>query len=86
MSDTRIDYKDCTIEVETYQSDGGRWRARAIVSQGGGAGANTRTVPDLDPTTRATEGEARDRAVALAKMWIDNFDDSGPANLGLISG
>jgi hypothetical protein len=72
MSEPTVAYKGCTIEVESYQSDGGRWRAGAVVITAVASGrVQTRKIPDLTPTTFATKAEADEWAITLAKQWID---------------
>lgn len=69
-----VQYKGWQIESQSYQSDGARWRAKAMVSvfQGG----SVHTLPVFAPLSARfnTKQEADAYAVEMAKMWIDGRD------------
>jgi hypothetical protein len=63
-----VDYKGWIIEAQSYESDGGRWRARALVSVSERGTIHQRLVPaPLDITS-----DAEAYAVEMAKKWIDD--------------
>ena len=71
----RRPYRGCLIDPQSYQSDEGRWRAHAVVQavvvSKEGRRAVTQPVSGPSVETFDTEAEANERAVTLAKQWID---------------
>jgi len=65
-------YRGWAIEPQSYESDGRRWRPKAMVSAA--EGGTLRTYPVSAPLDVMfdTEREADGYAVAMAKKWIDD--------------
>jgi hypothetical protein len=65
-------YKGWAIEPQSYESDGRRWRRKALVSAV--EGGTLRMYPVSAPlaTMFDTEREADANAVEMAKKWIDD--------------
>ena len=66
-----IEYRECRIEPQSYLSDGGRWRAKAIVVVNDCASVSTVPVFGHLDRTFATEEQADAWAVEIAKKWIN---------------
>ena len=66
------EYRGCGIEVQSYRSDGGRWRPKAIVSISDGR--TLRLNPVFAPLERTfdTEQDADAYAVLMAQKWVDD--------------
>jgi hypothetical protein len=60
-----------TIDPQSYETDGGQWRPKAIVATHGGGSVHTLPIVAHLDTTFATEAEANAYAVEMAKKWID---------------
>jgi hypothetical protein len=67
-----VDYKGWIIEAQSYESDGGRWRPKALVSFSEGGTIHQRLVPAPLDITFDTEKDAEIYAVQMAKKWIDD--------------
>jgi hypothetical protein len=67
-----VQYKGWLIEVQSYESDGGRWRPKAIVSISEGGEVRTYQVPAPPNVSFDTEPKANAYAVPMAKKWIDD--------------
>ncbi len=67
-----VEYKGWVIEAQSYKSDGGRWRPRALVSIHDGGSLRTHHVPAPLDVMRDTEADADAYAVEMAKKWIDD--------------
>ena len=66
-------YKGWVIEVQSYESDGERWRPKAlVVSTHEGGSLYMRSVFASTEVTHDTEAEADAYAVEMAKTWIDD--------------
>ena len=71
MSDSDVEYRGYTIEVQSYLFDCDRWRAKAVVSTRSGGSQLLKEIvapPDVD---FATPKEADSYSVAMAKKWIE---------------
>jgi len=67
-------YKGFVFDDETTMTDDGRYRARAVlVTMGTG---RTRTQRFIDLETFAKEDDARKRAIAAARSWIDEEESN----------
>jgi len=74
-----VAYRGCTIEVQSYKSDGERWRPKAVVSVYEGGKVHLKQVPAPLDVLFASEQEADVYTVAMAKQWIDdNVAPRGP--------
>jgi hypothetical protein len=60
-----------TIDPQSYETDGGQWRPKAIVATHEGGSVHTLPIVAHLDTTFATEAEANAYAVEMAKKWID---------------
>jgi hypothetical protein len=71
MSDD-VEYKGWVIEAQSHESDGRRWRPKALVSAV--EGGTLRMYPVSAPLAPMfdTEREADAYAVKMAKKWIDD--------------
>jgi hypothetical protein len=67
-----VKYKGWLIEAQSYASDGGRWRPKAIVSISEGGAVRTHQVPAPPNVTFDAESEANAYAAPMAKKWIDD--------------
>ena len=72
MGVPHIQYKGRVIEAQSYKSDGGGWRPKAVVSTKEGGSLHTHTVTAPLANLFATEREADAYAVEMAKKWIDD--------------
>ncbi len=70
MSD--VEYKGWLIEAQSYKSDGGRWRPKALVSIHEGGSLRTHLVPAPLDKMFDTEEQADAYAIPMAKKWIDD--------------
>jgi len=71
MAEETTERRGRTIEPQSYQSNGGQWRPKAIlVTHEGGSVRTLPLVAHVD-ITFATEREAKAYAVEMAKNWID---------------
>jgi hypothetical protein len=59
------------IEAQSYKSDGGRWRPKAVVSIHEGGNVRIRPLTSFKEM-RDTEADANTYALAMAKKWIDD--------------
>jgi hypothetical protein len=67
-----VQYKGRVIEAQSYESDGGSWRPKAMVSTEEGGGVRTHPVSAPLAVLFATERDANAYAVEMAKKWIDD--------------
>lgn len=65
-----IQYGGHTIEPQSYESDGGRWRPKAVLSYSEGGCVQTKQIWDRT-RAYATEDEANEYAVRMSMKWID---------------
>jgi len=66
-----VKYKGRDIETQSYKSDGGRWRPKAIVITFEGASARTQPVLASADAVFDEEQQADDYALKMARKWID---------------
>ena len=69
-----LEYKGWLIETQSYESEGGRWRPKALVSIHEGGSVRIRPLTSFKEM-RETEADANTYALVMAKKWID--DDKG---------
>jgi len=67
-----VHYKGWEIEAQSYESDGRRWRPKALVSAVEGGTLRMHPVSAPLATMFDTEREADAYAVEMAKKWIDD--------------
>lgn len=67
-----IEYRDHFIEVQTYQSDGQRWRPKALVSIYRGGTVHQKSVSGPVDVTFDSEDDAVTYSLLMAKKWIDD--------------
>jgi hypothetical protein len=67
-----VEYKGWVIEAQSYKSDDGRWRPKALLIAGEGGHLIEHHVPAPLNVTRTTEKQADAYAVLRAKKWIDD--------------
>ena len=72
-----VQYKGWRIEAQSFKSDGGRWRPKALVSIDEGGRLRLPHVPAPLDVMCDTAAEANAYAVQMAKKWID---DKGEAH------
>ena len=67
-----VEYRGCTIEVQSYGSDGDRWRPKAVVAVYDRGAVRLNTVNAPIDRLFETETEADAYSLAMAKKWIDD--------------
>ena len=67
-----VQYKGWVIEAQSYKSDSGRWRPKALVSIHEAGNLRTHVVPAPLERMFDTEADADAYAVEMAKKWIDD--------------
>jgi hypothetical protein len=67
-----VQYNGWLIEAQSYKSDAGRWRPKAIVSISEGGTVRTYQVTAPPNVTFDTEPKADAYAVPMAKKWIED--------------
>jgi hypothetical protein len=67
-----IEYRGHFIEVQSYESDGKRWRPKVLVSHYHGGALNQKVVSAPIEVLFDSEAEADTYSLAMAKKWIDN--------------
>ena len=72
MSETDVEYRGHFIDVQSFESDGARWRPKAIVSIYLGGTVHTRMVAAPIDVLFDSEVAADTHALAMAKKWIDD--------------
>jgi hypothetical protein len=72
MSEVDIEYRGHFIDVQSFESDGQRWRPKAVVSIYEGGALQTRLVSAPVEVLLDSEGAADTYALAMAKKWIDD--------------
>jgi hypothetical protein len=75
-------YKEYAFDDDTARTEDGRYRARAILVRVGNGHARSQRFIDLE--TFAKEDDARQRAIAAARAWID--EEEGNDKLALPTG
>jgi hypothetical protein len=69
-----VQYKGRHIEMQSYRSDGGRWRPKAVVITSDGGSVHTELLFGPLDAMFETQGEADAYAVRMAHLWIDERD------------
>jgi len=64
-------YKRRAIEPQSYTSDGGRWRPKALVTTSEGGSAQTEALLGPLDALFDTAQEADVYAVRMAQLWVD---------------
>ena len=72
MSEADIEYRGHFIDVRSSESDGQRWRPRAVVSIYHSGALHTKIVPAPIDVLFDSEVAADTYALAMAKKWIDD--------------
>ncbi len=67
-----VQYKGWAIEPQSYESDGRRWRPKALVSAVDGGTLRMYPVSAPLAVMFDTEREADAYAIEMAKKWIDD--------------
>ena len=67
-------YKGYAFDDDTAMTEDGRYRARVILVTVGNGRARSQRFIDLE--TFATEDGARQRAIAVARAWIDEEESN----------
>jgi hypothetical protein len=67
-----VEYKGWVIEAQSYKSEGGRWRPKALLIVREGGHIIEHHVPAPLDVMRDTEEQADAYAVLMAKKWIDD--------------
>ena len=67
-----IEYRGHFIEVQSYESDGKRWRPKAVESLYHGGPLNQKVVSAPIEVLFDSEAEADTYSLAVAKKWIDD--------------
>jgi hypothetical protein len=66
-----LEYKGWLIETQSYESEGGRWRPKALVSIHEVGSVRIRPLTSFKEM-RETEADANTYALVMAKKWIDD--------------
>ena len=66
-----IEYRGHFIEVQSYQSDGNRWRPKVVVSAYSGGALHQKILSAPIDVLFDSEAEADTYSLAMAKKWID---------------
>jgi hypothetical protein len=66
-----LEYKGWLIEAQSYESEGGRWRPKALVSIHEGGSVRIRPLTSFKEM-RDTEADANTYALEMAKKPIDD--------------
>jgi hypothetical protein len=72
MSEADIEYRGHFIDVQSYASDGKRWRSRAVVSIYHGGALHQKIVAAPIEVLFDSETEADTYSLSMAKKWIDD--------------
>jgi hypothetical protein len=72
MSEADIEYRGHFIDVQSYESDGKRWRPKAVVSIYHGGALHQQIVSASIEVLFDSETEADTSSLAMAKKWIDD--------------
>lgn len=67
-----IEYRGHFIEVQAYQSDGQRWRPKALVSVYHGGTVHQKYVNAAVEVLFDSEDDAVTYSLQMAKKWIDD--------------
>ena len=66
------EYRGYNIEIQSYGSDGDRWRPKAVVAVLEGGVVQLKTVNAPLAVLFESEAEADAYALEMAKKWIDD--------------
>ncbi len=66
-----FEHRGRRIELQSYRSDGGRWRPKALVIAFSGGSVHHKLVNAPVNITFDSEQEANGYALPMAKKWID---------------
>jgi hypothetical protein len=72
MSEADIEYRGYFIDIQSYESDGKRWQAKAVVSIYNGGALHQKIVSEPIEVLFDSETEADTYSLAVAKKWIDD--------------
>jgi hypothetical protein len=72
MSEADVEYRGHFIDVQSYESDGKRWRPKAVVSIYHGGALHQKIVSAPIEVLLDSETEADTYSLAMAKRWIDD--------------
>ena len=72
MSEADIEYRGHFIDVQSYESDGKRWRPKAVVSIYRGGALHHKIVSAPIEVLFESETAADTCSLAMAKKWIDD--------------
>jgi hypothetical protein len=72
MSEADIEYRGYFIDVQSYESDGKRWRPKAVVSTYHSGALHQKVVSAPLEVQFDSETEADTCSLAVAKQWIDD--------------
>ena len=72
MSEADIEYRGHFIDVQSYESDGKRWRPKAVVSIYRGGALHQKIVSPPIEVLCDSETAADTYSLAMAKKWIDD--------------
>jgi hypothetical protein len=72
MSEADIEYRGHFIDVQSYESDGKRWRPKAVVSIYHGGALHQKIVSAPIEVLFDSETEADTYSLAMAKKWIED--------------
>jgi hypothetical protein len=72
MSEADIEYRGYFIDIQSYESDGKRWQAKAVVSIYHGGALHQEIVSEPIEVLFDSETEADTYSLAVAKKWIDD--------------
>jgi hypothetical protein len=70
--DPDIEYRGHFIDIQSYESEGRRWRPRAIVSIYRSGTLHQQTLSAPGEVLLESEEAAETYSLAMAKKWIDN--------------
>ena len=69
---SEIEYRGHFIEVQAYQSEGQRWRPKALVSVYQGGTVVQKSVSAPGEVSFDSEDDAVTYSLLMAKTWIDD--------------
>jgi hypothetical protein len=72
MSEADIEYRGHFIDVQSAESDGKRWRPKAVVSIYHSGALHTKIVSAPIDVQFDSEVAADNYSLAMAKKWIDD--------------
>ena len=66
------DYRGCSIELQSYRSDGNHWRPKAIIGVSEGGTLHPKTVNAPVDRLFDTAAEADAYSLAMARKWMND--------------